>query len=174
MDLDLIDLYDRGSAWTVGMVPQAAEQLDAPTPCEGWDVRTLLNHVLQVQCYFRDHALGKEGGLTAEPPDLIGDDPVGRAEAVRADMLRVYGEDGVLEQSGPMLGIAFSDVLVHGWDLARATGQDATMPAGLADAAYRDDPRAVHARAASGAVRPRARGGRGRVGAGPAARLHRT
>ncbi len=137
MDLDLIDLYDRGSAWTVGMVPQAAEQLDAPTPCEGWDVRTLLNHVLQVQCYFRDHALGKEGGLTSEPPDLIGDDPVGRAEAVRADMLRVYGEDGVLEQSRPMLGIAFSDVLVHGWDLARATGQDASMPAGLADAAYR-------------------------------------
>jgi uncharacterized protein (TIGR03086 family) len=26
--------------------------------------------------------------------------------------------------------------LLHGWDLAKATGQDATMPAGLAEAAY--------------------------------------
>jgi uncharacterized protein (TIGR03086 family) len=31
-----------------------------------------------------------------------------------------------------VLGIAFCDQLIHGWDLARATGQDATMPADLA------------------------------------------
>ncbi|MBV8690169.1 MAG: TIGR03086 family protein, partial [Actinobacteria bacterium] len=37
---------------------------------------------------------------------------------------------------GPSLGIAFSDLLIHGWDLAKASGQDATMPDGLAAAAY--------------------------------------
>ena len=38
--------------------------------------------------------------------------------------------------AGPLLGIVFSDQLLHGWDLAKATGQDATMPAGLARASY--------------------------------------
>lgn len=35
-----------------------------------------------------------------------------------------------------MLGVAFSNQLLHSWDLAKATGQDATMPDGLPDAAY--------------------------------------
>jgi uncharacterized protein (TIGR03086 family) len=47
-----------------------------------------------------------------------------------------YGQDGVVERMGPALGIAFSDQLLHGWDLARATKQDATMPEGLAGAGY--------------------------------------
>ena len=42
----------------------------------------------------------------------------------------------MIEKTGPALGIAFSDQLLHGWDLARATNQDATMPDGLAQAAY--------------------------------------
>ena len=37
-------------------------------------------------------------------------------------------------KTGPSLGIGFSDQLLHGWDLATATGQDATMPDGLAQA----------------------------------------
>ena len=136
MELDLIDLYGRSSAWTVAMVPPAKDQLDAPTPCEQWDVRTLLNHMLETQYYFRDSAQGKDASLSQTPPDLVGDDPVGRFEAARADVLRVFGEDGVVEKTGPALGIAFSDMLLHGWDLARATGQDATMPDGLPEAAY--------------------------------------
>lgn len=136
MELDLVDLYGRASAWTVAMVPPAKDQLDAPTPCEQWDVRTLLNHMLQTQHYFRDSAQGKDAELTPNPPELIGNDPVSRFETARADMLRVFGAHGVVDQTGPMLGIAFSDMLLHGWDLAQATGQDATMPEGLPEAAY--------------------------------------
>jgi uncharacterized protein (TIGR03086 family) len=54
----------------------------------------------------------------------------------RAETLRTFGEDGVIEKTGPSLGIAYSDQLLHGWDLATATGQDATMPEGLPQAAY--------------------------------------
>ena len=35
-----------------------------------------------------------------------------------------------------MLGIAFCDNLTHGWDLAKATGQDTTIPSDLAAAAW--------------------------------------
>jgi uncharacterized protein (TIGR03086 family) len=51
-------------------------------------------------------------------------------------MLSTYGQTGVIDKTGPSLGIAFADQLLHGWDLATATGQDATMPQGLPEAAY--------------------------------------
>ena len=51
-------------------------------------------------------------------------------------MLSTYGAPGVIEKTGPSLGIAFSDQLLHGWDLAQATKQDATMPKGLPEAAF--------------------------------------
>ena len=50
--------------------------------------------------------------------------------------MSTFSEPGVIEKTGPSLGIAFSDQLLHGWDLATATAQDATMPEGLPDAAY--------------------------------------
>ena len=50
--------------------------------------------------------------------------------------MNTYGDKDVLEKSGPTLGIAVADQLLHGWDLAKATGQDTTMPPALAEAAY--------------------------------------
>ncbi len=52
MDFDLLDLYERASAWTGTKVHGAVAQLDAPTTREPWNVRTLLNHMLQIQRYF--------------------------------------------------------------------------------------------------------------------------
>jgi uncharacterized protein (TIGR03086 family) len=137
MTADLLDLYARASEWTAAKVAGAASNLDAPTPCDGWDVRTLLNHMLQTQRYFSGSARGEDvSPPIGAPPDLIGDDPVAAFERARDDVLRTYGADGVIEKTGPALGIAFSDALLHGWDVARATGQDATMPAGLPESAY--------------------------------------
>jgi len=50
--------------------------------------------------------------------------------------LATFSQPGVIEKTGPSLGIAVSDTLLHGWDLASATGQDTTMPDGLPEAAY--------------------------------------
>ena len=135
--MDLLDLYGRASDWTLDKVTGAATKLDAPTPCEGWDVRTLMNHMLETQQYFVGSARGLHisppGG---EPPEILGDDPVADFRDARTDMLSTFGQDGVIEKTGPSLGIAFSDQLLHGWDLARASGQDATMPESLAEKAY--------------------------------------
>lgn len=134
---DLLDLYDRSSAWTLGKVAAAAPLLDLPTPCDGWDVRTLLNHLLATQHYFAGSARGEDVAAPSdEPPQLLSEDPTADFERARHEVLTAYAEDGVVERTGPALGIAFSDQLLHGWDLAIAIGQSAVMPEDLAQAAY--------------------------------------
>ncbi len=137
MDLDLLDSYGRASAWTATKVAHATSKMDAPTTCSGWDVRTLMNHMLQTQRYFVGAARGEEvappGGT---PPDVVSDEPRTDFDRARAETLATFGEPGVIEKTGPALGIAFSDQLLHGWDLAMSTGQDATMPDELPAFAY--------------------------------------
>jgi uncharacterized protein (TIGR03086 family) len=137
MTTDLLDLYRRASQWTLTKVAGAADKLEAPTPCDEWDVRRLMNHMLETQTYFVSAARGEDASPPSpEPPEILSDDPVGDFERARTETLRTFGEAGVIEKTGPALGIAFSDQLLHGWDLAEATGQDATMPQGLPEAAY--------------------------------------
>jgi uncharacterized protein (TIGR03086 family) len=134
---DLLDLYGRASAWANEKVAGATHQLGAGTPCDRWNVRTLMDHMLDTQHYFVSSARGEDASPPApEPPRMVGDDPVADFRRARADVLAAFGEEGVVEKTGPALGIAFSDTLIHGWDLARGTGQDARMPDGLAEAAY--------------------------------------
>ena len=134
---DPLDLYARASEWAVKKADGAAKKLDARTPCDEWDVRTLMNHMLDTQNYFMGSARGEKVPLPSpQPPELLGDDPAADFALTRKEMLSTFGQEGVIEKTGPSLGIAFSDQLVHGWDLAKATGQDTTMPEGLPEAAY--------------------------------------
>jgi uncharacterized protein (TIGR03086 family) len=135
--MDLLDLYERASDWTTSKVAGATSKLDAPTPCDKWNVRTLLNHMLETQKYFVGAAQGADvSPPAASPPELLGADPRADFERGRSEMLSTYGAPGVIEKTGPSLGIAFSDQLLHGWDLAQATEQDARMPEGLPEAAF--------------------------------------
>jgi uncharacterized protein (TIGR03086 family) len=137
MDLDLLDLYQRSSAWTESKIVGATGRLEADTPCDDWDVRTLMNHMLDTQNYFVSAARGDQASPpSSPPPDLLSDKPVEDFKRARAEMISTFGEPGVIDRTGPSLGIAFSDQLLHGWDLAKATEQDATMPEGLPEAAF--------------------------------------
>jgi uncharacterized protein (TIGR03086 family) len=47
MPYDVIDLLEQGYAWTAARVAQVGpDDLDTPTPCEGWQLRQLLDHML--------------------------------------------------------------------------------------------------------------------------------
>lgn len=136
-DADLLDLYTRASAWALGKTTAAAPLLGLETPCDGWDVRTLMNHMLATQQYFVGAARGEDVAPPAgDPPELLGDDPAAQFEAAREEMIEVFSAEGTIERTGPALGIAFADQLLHGWDLSTAIGQSATMPEDLAAAAY--------------------------------------
>jgi uncharacterized protein (TIGR03086 family) len=137
MTTDLLDLYRRASQWTLDKVAGAATALDADTPCDDWDVRTLLSHMLETQGYFVGAAKGEDvSPPSGQPSHELAGDPVAEFERARTQAIETFGKEGVIEKTGPSLGIAFSDQLLHGWDLAKATGQDTTMPEGLAEAAY--------------------------------------
>jgi uncharacterized protein (TIGR03086 family) len=133
---NLLESYRQASTWTAEKVANASD-LDAPTPCDQWKVRDLLNHMLDTQRYFASAARGEDASPPGPtPPSLLSAEPAADFEKARTDVLQEFGRDGVIEKTGPSLGIAFADQLLHGWDLARATGQDTTMPEGLADLAY--------------------------------------
>jgi uncharacterized protein (TIGR03086 family) len=135
--MDLLSLYGRASEWTVDKVAGASAKLDVATPCDEWTVRDLLNHILETQQFFVSRARNEDvPPPSPKPAELVGDNPVNDFNHARSEVLTVFGEDGVIARTGPSLGIAFSDQLLHGWDVAKATGQDATMPEGLAEAAY--------------------------------------
>jgi uncharacterized protein (TIGR03086 family) len=97
----------------------------------------LLNHVLETQQYFAGSARGEDATPPSPvPPEIVGDDPAGDFERARQAVIDAFSQPGVVEKTGPALGIAFADSLLHGWDIAKATGQDDQMPDGLPEAAY--------------------------------------
>jgi uncharacterized protein (TIGR03086 family) len=137
MTADFVDHYRRASDWAISKVEGATNKLDQPSPCEQWDVRTLLNHMLDTQTYFLRSAKGEEASPPSPtPPALLGDDPVGQFKTTQSELIAEYSKPGVADANPMPVGIAFSDTLLHGCDVARATGQDDTMPEGLAEASY--------------------------------------
>jgi uncharacterized protein (TIGR03086 family) len=136
MELNLPHLYRNSSAWMADKVGGATD-LAAATPCDDWTVRDLLNHLLDTQRFFLGKARGEDvAPPAANPPDLLSSNPRRDIERVQAELLDEFTKEGVIEKTGPFFSIAFADQLLHGWDLARATGQDDTMPPGLAESAY--------------------------------------
>jgi len=112
------------------------EALEDPTPCTEWTVRLLLNHVVTGTQWY---ACVIEGRPTPDRSiDQVRDDPVG-AFALRLGEFRgAIGRPGALDgtyhhalgdMSGPTyLKMRANEYLVHGWDLARATGQVTQFP----------------------------------------------
>jgi uncharacterized protein (TIGR03086 family) len=128
----------------VSRVPDDA--LGNPTPCPEWDVRALANHMLGTIEAMRRAGAGE---------DLDEQDPWGTAgdhmsESWRQDLEgRLAGfaaawdtpeafEGEAMGGKLPkqMIGLmAFTEALLHGWDLARASGQEVAYDEGVLTAA---------------------------------------
>jgi uncharacterized protein (TIGR03086 family) len=146
--MELFPAFERAVASTAEIVKATpAGRMGSSTPCTEWDVRALLNHVIGTlwlaEALFGDQAPRHPmvpGGLP--PGDLAGDDPAAAyAEAAAAALAAAATGDTLTrvhvtplgEMPGPGLaGFSTLDILVHGWDLARATGQPADLDGRLA------------------------------------------
>ncbi|MFK0282659.1 TIGR03086 family metal-binding protein [Streptomyces sp. NPDC090499] len=130
-------LLTAAAAPTVGVVRQVgADQLSAPTPCSDWTVRQLVNHQLSGAL-----ALGSVARKEQVPPpaestaDLIGDDWAARLEEEIDRLVAAWSEpsawEGTVSLGGNerpaavVGGVVLTELVLHGWDLARATGLDA-------------------------------------------------
>ena len=112
------------------------DQYGERTPCSEFDVKALLNHMIGGLEMLWDAAAG---GSPAMPDgDQFGDDPGKVYDERAAKLLDVIKQPGALDKTwtmpfAPMPGqamasIAFVEHVTHGWDLAKATGQDTTIP----------------------------------------------
>jgi uncharacterized protein (TIGR03086 family) len=124
-----------------------ADQLALPTPCAEWDVRALLNHLVGTLALYRALMTGTAPTANMAPGglpdvDMLGADPMAAYRTGVEGVLAVTDDDALARTHPTPLGdmpgaalCAFStlDVLVHGWDLARATGQEPTLDPDLAE-----------------------------------------
>ena len=139
--------HDRAAlAHMARLVDQVAlDDLARPTPCTGWDVHALLDHVVGGNVLYARAAAGEDADWDTRSDDHLGDDHraafVRSAEAV-TDAFAVVAATGtpIALPFGALtpawaIPIHFVDVLVHGWDLAAACGLDRTLDRDLATAA---------------------------------------
>jgi len=109
---------------------------DNPAPPEGWLARDVVRHLVEWVPSF----LESNVGISLPKAATVDTDPVG-AWATFSDAIQGLLDDPVVsarEIDGPMGRtsveqtvdmIVTGDVLLHTWDLARATGQDETLDA---------------------------------------------
>jgi uncharacterized protein (TIGR03086 family) len=119
-----------------------------PTPCADWNVGELLNHLVAGNWWAAELARGAtiDGVGSRLDGDQLGDDPVDAYDRSAEAAAAAFEVPGALEAPcavsyGPVPGSVYAghrfiDVLIHGWDLAVATGQDRTLDPGLVDACW--------------------------------------
>jgi uncharacterized protein (TIGR03086 family) len=131
--MDLISALEQSYDQTAKLVAElTAAELDAPSTCAGWDVRATLNHLLGATWMFtlvnQGHATDEDAG------DVIGDDASLAVTAAAKENVASWRQPGALEGDRsysfgtfPATGAAMlnlGEVVVHNWDVARATGQE--------------------------------------------------
>ncbi|MBE8473165.1 TIGR03086 family metal-binding protein [Streptomyces justiciae] len=113
------------------------EQLADGTPCPEYAVRNVLGHLLHLSVAFRDAARKDLGATTDTPPTAAVPDigPGWREELpkVLAELADAWRDPGAwtgmtraggVDLPGEVGGaVAVDELVIHGWDLAVATGQ---------------------------------------------------
>lgn len=136
-----VELLERALGYTRARLAGVRDELlDRPTPCAGWLLRDLLAHMEDALDAFTE-AAGGEVEVRRATPAAGG---VGAIQEKACALLGAWGGpspgDVVITTGGGGLDLtstvlvatAALEVTVHGWDVGRATGEAAPIPAELA------------------------------------------
>jgi uncharacterized protein (TIGR03086 family) len=142
-DTDVLGLVGRALDQTGAIIAAIpARQAGLATPCPAWDVRALVRHVVgQDLRNFLVSARGETADWQV-PADELGEDWAADFRAAAAQLMAVWRAadlDRLVTTPGggqaPLRGRAdqqIAELVVHGWDLTRATGQQADLDPALA------------------------------------------
>ncbi len=119
------------TARIVGAIPPDSWQ--AATPCEGWTVRDVTNHLVGGMCIFTDELSGVPARADHDS-DWLGDDPASAYDTAAADDMAAWGRPGALDGTitiglgtlpAPLAAVIhLTEVLVHGTDVAVAIDRE--------------------------------------------------
>jgi uncharacterized protein (TIGR03086 family) len=142
--MELMTLHRRTvEHWAARVAAVRNDQWSDPTPCAEWSVRDLVNHVVAEDLWtaplLRGRTIDEVG--SAFDGDLLGDDPGTRArmaaDEAKATVAAILPSGGKVQLSygeedmGEYVRQLCADHLIHGWDLAAATGGDTSMDSEL-------------------------------------------
>lgn len=112
-----------------GLTPDHREM---QTPCKKWTVHELIDHMVNTSKAVSAMASGDMSLMPAEGTDHLAEGPVSGWNDGKAAISAAAGADLAEIRQTPfgevpgamVLSVGVADLLTHGWDLARATGQD--------------------------------------------------
>ena len=122
-----------------------AEHWGLSTPCEEWNVRELVNHVVggALRYTMLLHGATADEVAATRVLDHLGSDPTGAFERRAHDVTRAFREPGALSRTvhhpagdrfgKELLELRITEFAVHAWDLARAIGADEQLDPILVD-----------------------------------------
>ena len=125
-----------------------ASQWANSTPCAEWDVRSLTNHIVVGDLWAAELATGHTISDVGDrlDGDHLGDDPLDAYDQSAQVAQAAFEAPDALEAPcavsyGPVPGSVYAghrfiDVLIHGWDIAVATGQSSTLAPHLVEACW--------------------------------------
>jgi len=137
--LEVVDLYHRAGQEFTDRANRIGDRWSAATPCEDWDVRALVHHIVEEE---RWAPLLLAGATIADvgdrlAGDLLGDAPLIALHDAAAQAVAAVAAPDAMERTvhlsyGDASGREYSmqlaaDHLVHAWDLARALDDDTRL-----------------------------------------------
>lgn len=148
---DGVELLERAIGYTRGSLALVTpDLLSSPTPCAGWDLRTLLAHMHDSLTSL--HEAGSVRRVRLEAPSGVPTDLVDALRARACQLLAEWSVQGSREAPGGhhrdpsrdvlveglplaprvLTSAGALEVAVHGWDVAMACGVRRSIPDGLA------------------------------------------
>jgi uncharacterized protein (TIGR03086 family) len=149
-DEEIVSLFRRGSErFDRHVAAIADDQWELSTPCQDWDVRDLVNHMVYELLWAPEMFAGRTIEEVGDrfDGDLLGSDPQATCRSSVANAVQAVEQAGAMDQivhlsygDVPGRHYAFemsNDLWIHGWDLARAIGADERIDPDAVEALYR-------------------------------------
>lgn len=150
MSDEVLDLHRRALAEFGRRVHAVRpDQWGCPTPCQDWEVRNLVNHLVAEQLWVPPLLAGKrvaDLGAGFAAGDVLGADPIAAWDAAAAAAEAAFADAGALTRTVHLSyadrpGEEYAremifDLVVHSWDLARGISVDDTVDPDLIEAVY--------------------------------------